>query len=48
MLGGPQAQLFPTHLILEHIEQAAIQGETIPMDIQPITSTSQVVINPAP
>ena len=47
-LEGPQAQLSPTHLVLEHIEQAAIQGETIPVDIQPIASTSQVVINPAP
>ena len=47
-LEGPQAQLSPTHLILDHIEQAAIQGEAIPVDIQPIASTSQVVINPAP
>ena len=47
-LEGPQAQLSPTHPVLEHIEQAAIQGETIPVDIQPIASTSQVVINPAP
>ena len=47
-LEGPQAQLSPTHPVLEHIEQAAIQGETIPVNIQPIASTSQVVINPAP
>ena len=47
-LEGPQVQLSPTHPILEHIEQAAIQGETIPVDVQPIASMSQVVINPAP
>ena len=39
-LKGPQVQLSPTHPVLEHIEQAAIQGETIPVDIQPIASTS--------
>jgi hypothetical protein len=43
-LQGPQAQLSPTHLVLPHIEQAAAQGEEIPTDIQPIASTSAVII----
>jgi hypothetical protein len=30
--------------VLPHIEQAAAQGEEIPVDIQPIASTSAVVI----
>jgi hypothetical protein len=37
-------QLSPTHLVLPHIEQAAAQGEEIPTDIQPIASTSAVII----
>ena len=47
-LEGPQSQLSPTHLILSVIEQAAVQGEEIPVDIQPIASTSQVIITPTP
>jgi hypothetical protein len=48
-LQGPQAQLSPTHLILPTIEQAAAQGEEIPVDIKPIASTSAVIIqNPVP
>jgi hypothetical protein len=48
-LQGPQAQLSPTHLVLPVIEQAAAQGEEIPVDVQPIASTSAVIIqNPAP
>ena len=47
-LEGPQAQLSPTHLVLPVIEQAAAQGEDIPVDIQPITSTSAVVIQNLP
>ena len=48
-LEGPQAQLSPTQLVLPVIEQAAAQGENIPVDIQPIASTSAVVIqNPTP
>ena len=48
-LEGPQAQLSPTHLVLPVIKQAAAQGIEIPVDIQPITSTSAVVIqNPTP
>jgi hypothetical protein len=48
-LQGPQAQLSPTHLILPAIKQAAAQGEEIPVDIEPITSTSAVIIqNPVP
>jgi hypothetical protein len=43
-LQGPQAQLSPTHLILPTIEQAAAQGEEIPVDIEPIASTSAVII----
>jgi hypothetical protein len=45
-LEGPQAQLSPTHQIFPYIEQAAIEGEEIPVDIQPIASTSQVEIQP--
>ena len=45
-LEGPQAQLSPTHLVLSIIEQAAIQGKQIPTNIQPIASTSQVIIQP--
>jgi hypothetical protein len=45
-LQGPQAQLSPTHLILPTIEQAAGQGEEIPVDIEPIASTSAVIIQP--
>jgi hypothetical protein len=42
-------QLSPTHLILPVIEQAAAQGEEIPVDIEPIASTSAVIIqNPVP
>jgi hypothetical protein len=40
-------QLSPTHLVLPHIKQAAAQGEEIPVDIQPIASTSAVVIEMA-
>ena len=48
-LEGPQAQLLPTHLVLPIIEQAAAQGIEIPVDIQPIASTSAVIIqNPTP
>jgi hypothetical protein len=48
-LQGPQAQLSPTHLVLPAIEQAAAQGEEIPVDIEPIASTSAVIIqNPVP
>ena len=43
-LEGPQAQLSPTHPVLPVIEQAAAQGIEIPVDIQPIASTSAVVI----
>jgi hypothetical protein len=45
-LAGPQSQLSPTHQILPYIEQAAIKGEDIPVDTQPIASTSQVTIQP--
>ena len=43
-LQGPQAQLSPTHPILPIIEQAATQGEEIPVDIPPITATAVVII----
>jgi hypothetical protein len=46
-LERPQAQLSETHPILPYIEQAATQGEEIPVDTQPIASTSQVIIQPA-
>ena len=46
---GPQAQRSPTHLVLPVIEQAAAQGIEIPVNIQPIASTSAVIIqNPTP
>ena len=48
-LQGPQTRLSPTHPVLPVIEQAAAQGEEIPVDIAPIASTSAVVIqNPVP
>ena len=48
-LQGPQSQLSPTHPVLPVIEQAAAQGEEIPVDIAPIALTSAVVIqNPVP
>jgi hypothetical protein len=47
MLAGPQAQLSPTHQIPPFIKQAAVQEEAIPVNIQPIASTSQVEIQPA-
>ena len=43
-LEGPQAQLSPTHLVLPAIEQAAAQKIEIPVNIQPIASTSAVII----
>jgi hypothetical protein len=48
-LQGPQAQLSPTHPILPILEQAAAQGEEIPVDIPPIAATAVVIIqNPVP
>ena len=44
-LQGPQAQLSPTHQVLPVIERAASLGESIPTDIQPIASTSAVVMS---
>ena len=44
-LQGPQAQLSPTHQVLPVIERAASLGENIPTDIEPITSTSAVIMS---
>jgi hypothetical protein len=41
-LEGPQAQFSETQPVLPYIEQAALEGEVIDVDIQPIASTSQV------
>ena len=44
ILEGPQSQLSPIHLILLIIKQVAAQEEQIPVDIQPIASTSEGII----
>ena len=42
---GPQAQFSPTYQVLPIIERAASLGENIPTDIQPIASTSAVIMS---
>ena len=44
-LQGPQAQLSPTHQVLPAIERAASLEEKIPIDIEPIASTSAVIMS---